>query len=222
MKPVVVMTQTNDVQSDLVTIIHKPFIEIKPLAFDLNLLDQHYDWLIFSSKNAVKYFYKYLKSLNVDYIAVIGVKTAQYCESLGIHVDYMPDDFSQEGFLEAFNKINKKILIPSSELARPLLSTSLSKKNEVVKLDLYTSLPNKRNIQDVKEMIQHQHIDALTFSSSSAVRYYFNEGFVPKFHHYYAIGEQTARTIKANKQPVTIADTQTLESLIQKILESRG
>lgn len=128
MKPVVVMTQTNDVQSDLVTIIHKPFIEIKPLAFDLNLLDQHYDWLIFSSKNAVKYFYKYLKSLNVDYIAVIGVKTAQYCESLGIHVDYMPDDFSQEGFLEAFNKINKKILIPSSELARPLLSTSLSKK----------------------------------------------------------------------------------------------
>ncbi|MGZ1561789.1 uroporphyrinogen-III synthase, partial [Staphylococcus argenteus] len=69
MKPVVVMTQTNDVQSDLVTIIHKPFIEIKPLAFDLNLLDQHYDWLIFSSKNAVKYFYKYLKILNVDYIA---------------------------------------------------------------------------------------------------------------------------------------------------------
>ncbi|MBE5676695.1 uroporphyrinogen-III synthase [Staphylococcus sp. SS87] len=222
MKPVVVMTQTNDVQSDLVSIIHKPFIEIKPLAFDLNLLDQHYDWLIFSSKNAVKYFYKYLNRLNVNYIAVIGVKTAQYCESLGIHVDYMPSNFSQEGFLEAFNKRNQKILIPSSEIARPLLSTTLSRENEVVKLDLYTSVPNKQNIQDVKEMIQHQHIDALTFSSSSAVRYYFNEGIVPKFQDYYAIGEQTARTIKANKQPVTIADTQTLESLIQKILESRG
>ncbi|MCL7537088.1 uroporphyrinogen-III synthase, partial [Staphylococcus aureus] len=26
MKPVVVMTQTNDMQSDLVSIIHKPFI----------------------------------------------------------------------------------------------------------------------------------------------------------------------------------------------------
>ncbi|PTI05849.1 uroporphyrinogen III synthase, partial [Staphylococcus warneri] len=29
MKPVVVMTQTSKIQSDLVTIIHKPFIDIK-------------------------------------------------------------------------------------------------------------------------------------------------------------------------------------------------
>ncbi|NGQ44577.1 uroporphyrinogen-III synthase, partial [Staphylococcus aureus] len=28
MKPVVVMTQTNDMQSDLVSIIHKPFIAV--------------------------------------------------------------------------------------------------------------------------------------------------------------------------------------------------
>ena len=56
MKPVVVMTQTSEIQSDLVTIIHKPFIDIKPLEFDLRLLKDNYDWLIFSSKNAVKYF----------------------------------------------------------------------------------------------------------------------------------------------------------------------
>ncbi|MFG6173984.1 uroporphyrinogen-III synthase, partial [Staphylococcus aureus] len=177
--------------------------------------------LIFSSKNAVKFFYKYLKGINVDNIAVIGSKTAQYCESLGIRVDFMPNDFSQEGFLKSFNKTNQKILLPSSELARPLLLAALSKDNEVVKIDLYTSVPNKQNIQDVKEMIEHQQIDALTFSSSSAVRYYFNEGFVPKFKSYFAIGEQTARTIKSYQQPVTIAEIQTLESLIEKILESR-
>ncbi|EZH95117.1 uroporphyrinogen-III synthase, partial [Staphylococcus aureus subsp. aureus 21311] len=169
MKPVVVMTQTNDMQSDLVSIIHKPFIDIKPLNFDIHLLNQRYDWLIFSSKNAVKFFYKYLKGINVDNIAVIGSKTAQYCESLGIRVDFMPNDFSQEGFLKSFNQTNQKILLPSSELARPLLLAALSKDNEVVKIDLYTSVPNKQNIQDVKEMIEHQQIDALTFSSSSAV-----------------------------------------------------
>ncbi|HHQ1725419.1 TPA: uroporphyrinogen-III synthase, partial [Staphylococcus aureus] len=139
-----------------------------------------------------------------------------------IRVDFMPNDFSQEGFLKSFNQTNQKILLPSSELARPLLSAALSKDNEVVKIDLYTSVPNKQNIQDVKEMIEHQQIDALTFSSSSAVRYYFNEGFVPKFKSYFAIGEQTARTIKSYQQPVTIAEIQTLESLIEKILESRG
>ncbi len=108
MKPVVVMTQTNDMQSDLVSIIHKPFIDIKPLNFDIHLLNQRYDWLVFSSKNAVKFFYKYLKGINVDNIAVIGSKTAQYCESLGIRVDFMPNDFSQEGFLKSFNQTNQK------------------------------------------------------------------------------------------------------------------
>ena len=49
MKPVVVMTQTNDMQSDLVSIIHKPFIDIKPLNFDIHLLNQHMTGL-FSSK----------------------------------------------------------------------------------------------------------------------------------------------------------------------------
>ena len=53
MKPVVVMTQTSEIQSDLVTIIHKPFIDIHPLEFDSRLLKDNYDWLIFSSKNAV-------------------------------------------------------------------------------------------------------------------------------------------------------------------------
>lgn len=98
MKPVVVMTQTNDMQSDLVSIIHKPFIDIKPLNFDIHLLNQHYDWLIFSSKNAVKFFYKYLKGINVDNIAVIGSKTAQYCESLGIRVDFMQTTFLKKDF----------------------------------------------------------------------------------------------------------------------------
>ncbi len=64
MKPVVVMTQTNDMQSDLVSIIHKPFIDIKPLNFDIHLLNQRYDWLIFSSKNAVKFFFPISNNTN--------------------------------------------------------------------------------------------------------------------------------------------------------------
>ncbi len=54
--------------------------------------------LFFSSKNAVKYFYPYLKNVKVKKVAVIGDKTAQYCNELGISVDFVPRDFSQEGF----------------------------------------------------------------------------------------------------------------------------
>ena len=38
MKPVIVMTQTNEVHSHLVDIIHKPFIQLKQLHFNEKLI----------------------------------------------------------------------------------------------------------------------------------------------------------------------------------------
>ena len=221
MKPVVVMTQTSEIQSDLVTIIHKPFIDIKPLEFDLRLLKDNYDWLIFSSKNAVKYFYPYLKNVKVKKVAVIGDKTAQYCNELGISVDFVPRDFSQEGFLDEFKISEQHLLLPSSEKARPKLVQQLSKYNEVVKIDLYRPVPNFKNISQVKSLVRKHQIDAVTFSSSSAVEFYFKEDNVPEFDHYFAIGKQTARTILKFNASVKVANKQTLDSLIDKIIESR-
>lgn len=221
MKPVIVMTQTNEVHSHLVDIIHKPFIQLKQLHFNEKLLDHSYDWLIFSSKNAVKYFYPYLKNVKVKKVAVIGDKTAEYCNELGISVDFVPRDFSQEGFLDEFKNSEQHLLLPSSEKARPKLVQQLSKYNEVVKIDLYRPEPNFKNISQVKSLVRKHQIDAVTFSSSSAVEFYFKEDNVPEFDHYFAIGKQTARTILKFNASVKVANKQTLESLIDKIIESR-
>lgn len=221
MKPVIVMTQTNEVHSHLVDIILKPFIQLKQLHFNEKLLDHSYDWLIFSSKNAVKYFYPYLKNVKVKKVAVIGDKTAQYCNELGISVDFVPRDFSQEGFLDEFKISEQHLLLPSSEKARPKLVQQLSKYNEVVKIDLYRPVPNFKNISQVKSLVRKHQIDAVTFSSSSAVEFYFKEDNVPEFDHYFAIGKQTARTILKFNTSVKVANKQTLDSLIDKIIESR-
>lgn len=221
MKPVIVMTQTNEVHSHLVDIIHKPFIQLKQLHFNEKLLDHSYDWLIFSSKNAVKYFYPYLKNVKVKKVAVIGDKTAEYCNELGISVDFVPRDFSQEGFLDEFKIGEQHLLLPSSEKARPKLVQQLSKYNEVVKIDLYRPVPNFKNISQVKSLVRKHQIDAVTFSSSSAVEFYFKEDNVPEFDHYFAIGKQTARTILKFNASVKVANKQTLDSLIDKIIESR-
>lgn len=221
MKPVIVMTQTNEVHSHLVDIIHKPFIQLKQLHFNEKLLDHSYDWLIFSSKNAVKYFYPYLKNVKVKKVAVIGDKTAQYCNELGISVDFVPRDFSQEGFLDEFKISEQHLLLPSSEKSRPKLVQQLSKYNEVVKIDLYRPVPNFKNISQVKSLVRKHQIDAVTFSSSSAVEFYFKEDNVPEFDHYFAIGKQTARTILKFNTSVKVANKQTLDSLIDKIIESR-
>lgn len=221
MKPVIVMTQTNEVHSHLVDIIHKPFIQLKQLHFNEKLLDHSYDWLIFSSKNAVKYFYPYLKNVKVKKVAVIGDKTAQYCNELGISVDFVPRDFSQEGFLDEFKISEQHLLLPSSEKARSKLVQQLSKYNEVVKIDLYRPVPNFKNISQVKSLVRKHQIDAVTFSSSSAVEFYFKEDNVPEFDHYFAIGKQTARTFLKFNTSVKVANKQTLDSLIDKIIESR-
>lgn len=221
MKPVIVMTQTNEVHSHLVDIIHKPFIQLKQLHFNEKLLDHSYDWLIFSSKNAVKYFYPYLKNVKVKKVAVIGDKTAQYCNELGISVDFVPRDFSQEGFLDEFKISEQHLLLPSSEKARSKLVQQLSKYNEVVKIDLYRPVPNFKNISQVKSLVRKHQIDAVTFSSSSAVEFYFKEDNVPEFDHYFAIGKQTTRTILKFNTSVKVANKQTLDSLIDKIIESR-
>lgn len=222
MKPVVVMTQTSNIQSDLVEIVHKPFIQIQSLEFDTQLLHYNYDWLIFSSKNAVRLFYQYLDHINVKSIAAIGSKTARLCEELGINVDFIPSDYSQEGLLKELKVNQQTILIPSSAKARPKLQQELAKNNDVTKIDLYRPIAHHENIQDVIQLIKTNQVDALTFSSSSAVRYYFNENIPLNFNDYYAIGAQTAHTIKQYGYSPKIAKQQTLEALINKIVESRN
>lgn len=224
MKPVIVMTQTSNYTSDKATIIHLPMIKIEPLSFDKSLLESHFDWLIFSSKNAVAYFYNYLEDINVDYIAVIGEKTKTYCNQLGIKVDYCPDNYSQEGLLKHFQDINdKSILIPSSAQARPYLQEELVREGaNVVKIDLYQPVPFAENIYKLQQLINNNQIDAVTFASSSAIRYFFNDSKINQQQiEYFVIGQQTFNSINQFGINASIAEIQTLDALVEKVLESR-
>ncbi|WP_210134897.1 uroporphyrinogen-III synthase [Staphylococcus sp. GDX8P80P] len=220
MKPVVVMTQSSEFNSDLVDIVHKPFIEIQSLEFDTQVLHHNYDWIIFSSKNAVRLFYQYLNQVDVNFVAVIGKKTAELCETLNINVDFVPDDYSQEGLLEQFKQENQSILIPSSAMARPKLQQTLAQTNNVTKIDLYEPIANDRNISEVIQQVESHKIDAITFSSSSAVNAYIKHNVPKQFDNYFAIGKQTANTLHQHGLNSLVADKQTSESLINKIIES--
>ncbi|MDT3959315.1 uroporphyrinogen-III synthase [Staphylococcus kloosii] len=224
MKPVIVMTQTSEYTNDKVDIIHLPMIKIEPLSFDYSILDSHFDWLIFSSKNAVAYFYKYLQSLQVDNIAVIGEKTKAYCQQFGIQVDYCPDDYSQEGLLRHFQNINDlNIIIPSSAQARPHLHAVLSERGaHVIKIDLYQPVPFTENINKLQQLINNEQLDAVTFASSSAIRYFFSKARINHSKiNYFVIGQQTFKTIEQFGINAPIADIQTLDALVDKVLESR-
>ncbi|MDE9795573.1 uroporphyrinogen-III synthase, partial [Staphylococcus delphini] len=86
MKPIIVMTQTKRYDDQRAEIVHLPFVTTEPLPFDQSVLRRHYDWLVFTSQNAVTHFLPYLKQLNFNGLAVIGEKTKAFCESQGLQV----------------------------------------------------------------------------------------------------------------------------------------
>ena len=69
-----------------------------------------YHWLIFTSANAVRFFFQRLQESKQDLrdlkgvnICAIGPTTAREVEKFGISVDLVPETFTSEGILDAFN-----------------------------------------------------------------------------------------------------------------------
>jgi uroporphyrinogen III methyltransferase/synthase len=95
-------------------IIEFPTIEIVPpenySELDASIDKANtYDWLIFTSRNGVKYFFnrffekeRDIRDLSGIKICAIGSKTAREINKYGIRVDLVPDEFHAEGLLEAF------------------------------------------------------------------------------------------------------------------------
>ena len=95
-------------------IIDFPTIEIVPPE-NYDQLDKSidkietYDWLIFTSRNGVKYFFKRffekdrdIRDLKGLKICAIGTKTAKEIKKYGIKTDLIPEEFRAEGLIEAF------------------------------------------------------------------------------------------------------------------------
>ncbi|MBO6105003.1 MAG: uroporphyrinogen-III synthase, partial [Methanobrevibacter sp.] len=75
------------------------------------------DWLIFTSVSSIdsifKFYPDFTESLNPSCkIATIGTKTAEVAMNKGLHIDIIPKDYTAEGLIEEFERIdlNNKIV----------------------------------------------------------------------------------------------------------------
>jgi uroporphyrinogen III methyltransferase/synthase len=102
-------------------IIEFPTIEIvPPMTWDE--LDKSidkietYNWLIFTSANSIKFFFKRfferdkdIRELKGIKICAVGSKTALEVKKYGMKVDLVPEEFNAEGLVEAFTEEAKKM-----------------------------------------------------------------------------------------------------------------
>jgi uroporphyrinogen III methyltransferase/synthase len=138
-----------------------------------------YDWLLFTSINATRFFFQRLAELGLDArnlkgpkIGVVGTATAEVLQAHGIRADLVPEEFTGEGLAAALLKEGmpgKKVLLPRAAKAREVLPETLSEAGATV-----TTVPVYRNVQpadyaEVRQALEEKAIDLITFTSSSTV-----------------------------------------------------
>jgi uroporphyrinogen-III synthase len=137
------------------------------------------DWLIFTSPRAIESFFKYC-NLDNDAenlkIAVIGPKTEEVLNKYDVKADLIPDDYTAEGLLEAFEKFDvqgMKIGLPRTMVARYTLPHGLEKRGaEIIIADAYKSeMPDdKSKIYELIDDILNKEIDIIMFTSPLTVK----------------------------------------------------
>ncbi|MGC8976024.1 MAG: uroporphyrinogen-III C-methyltransferase [Candidatus Ratteibacteria bacterium] len=188
-------------------IFHIPLIEIKELddysEFDEKLRNiREYDWIIFTSRFGVIYFFKRFFSIGLDSralsnikIAAIGNSTGNKLKKYGIIPDIIPIKESSLGLIEEFKKIdmkNKKIFLPRSDLSDKGLKIELEKMGCFVTSSICYKNVMPENIPDIDFSL----FDEIIFTSPSTVRN-FKKRFkrLPEIN-IKCIGEVTEKALK--------------------------
>lgn len=181
---------------------------------------EDYDWLVFSSENAVRYFFDALRSLKKQWpeikVAAVGSKTARALRDLEVEPDLVPQKFTAKGLLEAFARQDvqaKRFLLPVSHIARKELPEGLRALGaEVDVVEFYRTLPNPDfDRQAFVRFLEQKAACVLTFFSPSAFHSLLEllgEGAVGAIRQsgvtLAAIGPTTARAITKAGLPVDI------------------
>lgn len=195
----IVITRAASQASDFVTALERygasvlscPLIEIKELA-NSDRLDEAldhlygYDWLIFTSANAVEFFLKRLETrgqavsdLDEVKVCAIGEATATRLMERHIHVDLVPNESKAEGVFSALVEfvggIGKlaglNFLIPRAAVGRDHLPKALEDAGARVDLvpTYQTVVPEDFDRGRFSAMLAGS-ADCIAFTSSSTVR----------------------------------------------------
>ncbi len=220
-------------------VIQFPTIEIHDLD-DYSAVNEHmarleqYQWLVFTSVNGVKYFWKHLalreqdsRALHGIKIAAIGPATADALRERGINPDFIPERYVAEGIVEgmlALGMKGQKILLPRAMEAREVLPDELRKAGaEVHVLPIYETKPAGARKDEVLQALEEERLDCVTFGSSSTVDNFVSLIPVEKLKAYpkvkfAAIGPITAKTLSNYGLPCHIQpDEYTIPQLVESL-----
>ena len=220
--------------------IQFPTIEIQPIL-ESPALDEaithlgDYDWVIFTSVNAVEIFYSRLRVCGADVrsfgnaqICAVGPKTIEALNKIGICADFVPSQSRGAAIAnEMENLEGKYVLLPCAKIAPEDLSKGLREKGAVVHtIPIYDTVKAEGKGREALEKgIISGEIDMVTFTSSSTVTNFvemFDSGPMDVLLSKVTIaviGPSTAEAVKQCGLQVDVMPSEaSIEALAQEIV----
>ncbi|PBO84113.1 MAG: hypothetical protein COA77_11225 [Thaumarchaeota archaeon] len=184
------------------------------------LTANNYDWIIFTSTNAVKFFFETIPATTVSSkIAAVGEKTADVIKQLGLTIEFTPSEFTAQHLANEIPiEVNQQILIPRSNLAKNNIVEILEARNCVVEpISVYENSSIHYSKEEIDKVF-NQKIDYITFTSGSTVQSFIELGIELSAEKVVCIGPETAKIAEQNNIKVSaVANPHTIEGLVNEI-----
>ncbi len=201
------------------------------------LSEKHYDWLIFTSENGVRYFFELLEMEKSDARALAGIKiaaigkgTAAKLRQYNLIADFMPQKYTSESLLQEFpereNLANLTVLRVKGDFSNDLLVEGLRKlKANVTTVEVYKIFKGSPSETTIKTLVE-EGCDAVTFTSQSTVNNFYEilgqdrADRILKRAVPFVIGPVTAEALREkNIGNMIIAEEHTIDGLVTEIVK---
>ncbi len=188
-----------------------------------------WDWVIFTSQNAVAAVFAALDAAGRDArafgttrIAAVGDATAAALRTHGVRADFLPSRATSAALAVELPRVaGARVFLPTSSLAGPELEDGLRARGaHIERVDAYDTLPQPL---DPAVITAVQAADAVTFTSASTARFLrvaLGEAALPPSVRLVSIGPATSAAVRQHFGRVDAeAAEPTIPSLVAAVLE---
>ncbi len=146
------------------------------------------DWVFFSSKNAIEYFFNLQPQLPKDIkFGVMGSGSEEMLRQKGYFTSYTGVGIDTVDVAKEFAKVanGTKVIFPGAEGSLRSIQHGLSAETKVIDLSVYETV--------LEEDVEGSNAEVLVFTSPSNVEAYFAENLLDPSQKVIAIGKSTGR-----------------------------
>ncbi|HXB41605.1 MAG TPA: hydroxymethylbilane synthase [Bacteroidia bacterium] len=192
------------------TVEAKSLIEFKEIEFNIMPVS---DWIFFSSKRAVKYFFQQKPNVGKVKFGCISKETASELRQFGHRADFIGQNTDTKFIGKQFSSLagNAKVLFPVAKESMQSVQMQLTKKENVINLPVYQTIKHPAIIDTSTNIV--------VFTSPSNVDAFFEKNKWQSTYKAVAMGDATEsalarKGVRRCAKPISFDDL----GLVQAIL----